>query len=59
MNKNEAEVVTDAFKSFAEQFGPDDIYTRIVLELVLEELFKSNYNKELSSEVTANVTKAD
>jgi hypothetical protein len=44
--KNEAKVATDAFKSFAEQFGPDDAYTRIIIEVLLEELM--NYsNKDI------------
>ena len=45
-DKNEAKVVTDALKSFAEQFGPDDAYTRIVIEVLLEELMNHS-NKDI------------
>lgn len=37
-------IATDAFKAFAQQFGPDDVYTRIILEVILEELFKVSSN---------------
>lgn len=37
-NHNEAVSGTDAFKIFASEFGPDDVYTRIILEVLLKEL---------------------
>lgn len=37
-NHNEAIAGTDAFRQFAEEFGPDDIYNRIILEEILKVL---------------------
>ena len=45
-NHNEATAGTDAFKSFFQQFGPDDIYTRIIVEVLLEELLLNSRQKE-------------
>lgn len=39
-NHNEAISGTDAFKIFATEFGPNDVYTRIILEVLLEELMR-------------------
>lgn len=39
MNKD-IEDAKDAFKKFSEQFGPDSEYTRILIEVVLEEILK-------------------
>lgn len=38
MNKNheEAESATNAFKALAEEFGPDDVYNRIIIEELLK-----------------------
>jgi len=35
---DEAVVGTDAFRLFAQQFGPDDVYNRIILEELLKVL---------------------
>lgn len=42
--QDEVGIATDAFKAFAQQFGPDDVYTRIILEVILEELFNVSNN---------------
>lgn len=48
MNKPRDEAIagTDAFRVFAQQFGPDDVYTRIILEILLEELLSPSYNSD-------------
>lgn len=51
-HQDEAGVATDAFKAFAQQFGPDDVYTRIILEVILEELF--NVPSNLTEEIKEN-----
>jgi hypothetical protein len=40
MNKSHDEAIagTDAFRTFAQQFGPDDVYNRIILEELLKVL---------------------
>ena len=40
MNKNHNEAVAgaNAFQAFAKEFGPDDVYNRIILEEILKEL---------------------
>lgn len=40
-NHNEAIAGVNAFKAFAEQFGDDNIYTRIIIEVLLEELLNN------------------
>lgn len=37
-NHDEATVGTDAFRAFAQQFGPDDVYNRIIVEELLKVL---------------------
>jgi hypothetical protein len=47
MIKNHKEAVsgTNAFQAFVKEFGPDDIYNRIILEILLEELVsKKEFN---------------
>ena len=43
-NHDEATAGTDAFRTFAKEFGPDDVYTHIILEILLEELLSPSYN---------------
>jgi len=45
MNKNHNEAIAgaNAFQAFAKEFGPDDVYTRIILEILLEELLSPSY----------------
>lgn len=43
-NHKEAVAGTNAFQTFVKEFGPDDIYNRIILEVLLEELVKKEYN---------------
>jgi hypothetical protein len=43
----------EAFQEFAKQFGPNDIYTQILLEVLFEELMKSKNTRE-SNEKKAN-----
>lgn len=56
---DDAKIGTDALKSFAEQFGPDDVYTRIIIEVLLEELFKKQYNTEVDSKEIKNGYKSE
>ena len=38
MNKNHNEAIagTNAFQAFAKEFGPDDVYNRIIVEEILK-----------------------
>jgi hypothetical protein len=36
----------DAFKKFSQEFGPDDVYTRILIEVVIEEILKISKEKQ-------------
>ena len=45
-NHDEATVGTDAFRTFAKEFGPDDIYNRIILEELLKMLMGFKEEKE-------------
>lgn len=47
VNNDDAKVGTDAFRSFFQQFGPDDVYTRIIIEVLLEELLKKDTNTSI------------
>jgi hypothetical protein len=40
MNKNHNEAIagTSAFQAFAKEFGPDDVYNRIIVEEILKAL---------------------
>ena len=46
-NHNEAIIGTDAIRTFVQQFGPDDIYTEILIEILLEELLLEYSNKKV------------
>ena len=48
MNKNHNEAVegTDAIQAFVKQFGPNDIYTEILIEELLNELLSKSYKKQ-------------
>lgn len=59
MNKNHNEAVAgmNAFQIFSKQFGPDDIYTRIILEVLFEEILNQSYHskeKEENKNATEN-----
>lgn len=57
MNKNHNEAIsgTNAFQAFAKEFGPDDVYTRIFLEILLEELLLEHSNtRRESNEISKN-----
>lgn len=45
MNKNHNEAINgmDAIRTFVQQFGPDDIYTEILIEELLMELLSPSY----------------
>lgn len=40
--KTQADEAKEAFEIFSNQFGPDDIYKSILLEVLLEELLKKD-----------------
>jgi len=42
-NHNEAIAGVNAFQAFAKEFGPDDVYNKIILEILLEELLRPSY----------------
>ena len=48
-HQDEAQIGVEALQAFAAQFGSDDDFTRLVMEIILEELFEqnpSNYKAE-------------
>ena len=59
MNKNHMEAIegTNAIKTFLEQFGPDDIFTEILLEELLMELLSPSYKIENKESREKNETK--
>lgn len=50
MNKNHNEAIAgaDAFQVFAKEFGPDDVYNRIIVEEILKAILgiKDNIEEE-------------
>ena len=48
---------TNAIKTFLEQFGPDDIFTEILLEELLMELLSPSYKIENKESREKNETK--
>jgi hypothetical protein len=51
-NHNEANAGTNAITTFVKSFGPDDIYTSIILEVLFEELLLKSNNNEIKSNET-------
>ena len=49
--KHQENTIVEALQSFAKQFGDDSEYSRIVMEILLEEIMASekNYNKQNGS----------
>jgi hypothetical protein len=49
-HQDDANSGVEALQAFASQFGSDDPFTRLVMEIVLEELFNQNPENYKSEE---------
>lgn len=55
-HQDKAAIGTDAFRTFVQEFGPDDVYHRTIIEILLEELMSksSNISSGKSNELFTN-----
>ena len=54
-HQNEISSTVDALQEFVKQFNANDDYTKLVMEILLEELFLSNKNQKESGSQTNGI----